>query len=131
MIKGGINTILDQWDLNFGDSISKFMEKIESVDKIIIVCSPLYKEKADTLKDGVGYEKRIIVEKLKKGEYSKVIPITPFKLEESIPIFLSDIYIAVFNEKNYDEVFLELIRNIYGKPRIEKPQLGEMPEFIV
>ena len=129
--RGGINTILDQWELNYGDSVSKFMENIHSVDKIIIVCSPLYKEKADNVKDGVGYEKKMIVEKLKEGEVSTIIPVCPFKREDSTPFFLSDIYVAVFTNENYDEIFLELVRNIYGKSRMEKPQLGEFPNFII
>ena len=74
--KARINVILDKWDLNFGNLISKFMEQIKEVDKILIVCSPLYKQKADQQQGGgVDYEKRLIFDEIIKGNSEKIIPI--------------------------------------------------------
>ncbi len=127
----GINAILDKWDLNFGDLMSKFMEQIQIVDSIIIVCSPIYKNKADEQDgSGVDYEKRLIVDEIFKGNSSKIIPITPFNRREAIPRFLLDMYIAVFNEENFEEIFQQVVLNIYGKPRFKKPSLGKRPEYV-
>lgn len=131
MEEGGINVILDQWDLNFGNLLSKFMEKLNYVDKIIVICSPLYKQKADqSIEGGVGYEKRLLSDILLQAKYEKIIPLTTFNLEESKPIFLSDIYFAVIEEDRENEMTKEIIRNIYGKSRVEKPKIGSKPAYI-
>lgn len=57
----GIQTILDQKDLVLGDPLTRFMEQsIINSDYVLIVCTPMYKQKADTRKGGVGYEESII-----------------------------------------------------------------------
>ncbi|MBA7543478.1 hypothetical protein ES705_35809 [subsurface metagenome] len=124
--EAGINAILDKWDLNFGNWISKFMEQIKVVDRIIIVCSSLYKEKADEqIGGGVAYEKALIADEIIRGNSEKIIPITPFSYKENTPNFLSDMYIAEFNDENYEKIFKQVVLNIYGKPKITKPILGK------
>lgn len=126
-----INAILDQWDLNFGNLLSKFMEKIKEVDKIIIILSPLYKKKADEYNNGgVPYEKRLIVEEIFRGNSQKIIPITPFNYRDVMPYFLSDTFIAEFTDINYDKIFKQIVLNIYGKPRERKPELGNLPDYV-
>jgi len=129
--EAGINAFLDKWDLNFGDLMSKFMEQIQIVDRIIIVCSPIYKSKADEQDgSGVDYEKRLIVDEIAKGNSSKIIPLTPFNRIEATPRFLSDMYIAIFDEESYKDTFQQIVLNIYGKPRFNKPLIGKRPEYV-
>lgn len=129
--EASINAVLDKWELNFGDLMSKFMEQIKIVDRIIIVCSPIYKDKADEQDgSGVDYEKRSIVDEIFKGNFNKMIPITPFNRIEVTPRFLLDMYIAVFDEENFNNTFQQVVLNIYRKPRFNKPLLGERPEYV-
>ena len=57
----GIDVILDQWDLEFGNDVAAFIESnIEDSDKVLIICTDQYVEKANSGKGGVGYEKTIV-----------------------------------------------------------------------
>lgn len=52
--KEGIEVHIDQ-KLQLGDRLPQFMEKISSVDYVLIICTPTYKEKSDSRQGGVGY----------------------------------------------------------------------------
>lgn len=72
-----IETILDQDDLHFGQLISKFQEEgIRSADRVVVVCSDRYVEKADNAPDsGVGQERALMTLELKAKDSFKFIPI--------------------------------------------------------
>lgn len=72
-----INTILDVNDLVLGDQITHFMEQsIANSDYVIIICTPMYKKKADNRTGGVGYEDSIITGELyNRNNQRKYIPI--------------------------------------------------------
>jgi hypothetical protein len=54
----GIQTRLDQWDLKFGMDVVHFIEVgISEADHVLMVCTPEYAERANSAKDGVGWEK--------------------------------------------------------------------------
>ena len=56
----GIEVLLDQWDVAFGDDLAAFMEKgIRKTDRVIMVCTDAYIGKANNGTGGVGYEKTI------------------------------------------------------------------------
>jgi hypothetical protein len=77
LVKKGIDVILDQWDLGFGDDVPKFMEKgVSDSDRVLMVCTETYVKKADEGKGGVGYEAMIVTGELVKNlGTSKFIPI--------------------------------------------------------
>ena len=57
----GVDVILDQWDLGFGDDVPKFMEKgVRASRYVLMVCTEAYVKKADDGKGGVGYEAMIV-----------------------------------------------------------------------
>jgi hypothetical protein len=57
----GVETILDKWELEPGDSIPEFAEKaVRDNDFVLIICTPRYKERSDGRVGGVGYEGDII-----------------------------------------------------------------------
>ena len=60
MRASGIDSIIDQWDLKPGDDLPLFMETnlIES-DRVLMVCTEKYVQKANAGLGGVGYEKMI------------------------------------------------------------------------
>ena len=45
--RDGVDAILDQWDLDLGDNRFLFMDRIASVDSVVIVCTPRYAEKSN------------------------------------------------------------------------------------
>jgi hypothetical protein len=56
----GVDVVLDQWDLTPGQDISLFMQKgISEADRVLMICSANYVEKAETGIGGVGSERLI------------------------------------------------------------------------
>ena len=48
LMEVGIDVILDQWDLEFGDDIPKFMENsVTKAERVLVICSERYVRKAD------------------------------------------------------------------------------------
>ena len=56
----GVDAVLDVWDLKPGDDVARFMEHLASVDRVVIVCSENYAQKAVAGKGGVGYETMLV-----------------------------------------------------------------------
>ncbi|MBR8701632.1 hypothetical protein IX317_001523 [Fusobacterium sp. DD29] len=133
LIKNGINVRIDQYDVDFGDSLPQFMEtEITNADYVLIICTENYKTKADLRKNGVGYEGDIISgEILANHNKKKFIPVlrkgTVFS---SIPTFLQGkLAIDLSSEKNYSTNFNDLITTLFDCKK--KPKIGKIPKFIL
>jgi len=132
--KYGVEVILDQFDLNAGNEMSYFMEKsITAADKVLVILTPNYKLKAENREKGVGYETSIISQEILTSPISKIkfIPILRIGDQStSSPIHLASklYHNMVDDEKYYDRLF-ELAKIIYDKTVVEKPKLGEIPNF--
>ena len=58
--ENGIDALLDQWELELGDDLPSFMESgIRDTDRVLIISSDNYIQKANDGSGGVGYEKTI------------------------------------------------------------------------
>lgn len=130
----GIDVILDQYDISLGNDLNHFMESsILKADKIIVILTPEYKRKAENRERGVGYEISMITQEILEAsiEDNKVIPIIRNGSKKlSTPIFLkSKLYLSMVKNDLYLNDLFTLAMTIYGKPNIEKPLLGEIPDF--
>lgn len=133
LMKNGIVTILDQYELSIGDNLQYFMEKhIPEVDKVIIILTPNYKTKAEKKFGGVGYEYSIITQELFNNQNSnKFIPIQrEGELEECAPTFLkSRLFLDMRSKNQFKSGLKQIIYTVYNKRIIEKPELGTVPDF--
>jgi len=131
LVEKGVDVILDQWDLNLGDDVPKFMEKsVSDVDRVLVICTETYVRKADEGKGGVGYETMIVTGELVRNlGTTKFIPL--IRQEEgsnTLPKFLSTrFYINLSEDKDLDEQFELLIRELHEEPALKKPLLGKNP----
>lgn len=130
----GIDIILDQFELEAGRDLTYFMESsIEKSDKVLVILTPKYKEKADNRKNGVGYETSIITKEIYDAPITNVkyIPILRVgNSSQAIPTFLSSkIYHNMKNEEDYDKSLQELSDRIYDKPSDKKSALGNIPDY--
>src|SRR6266496_6127271 len=77
LVKSGVDVIIDQWDTGPGDDLPKFMEKaVGRADRVLLICSDPYVQKADDGKGGAGYEAMIVTGELAKDlSMNKFIPI--------------------------------------------------------
>lgn len=126
----GIDAIIDQFELQAGDDLPHFMEtNLAKADKIIMICSERYVEKANNGEGGVGYEKMIITSNLlKQIDQNKVIPIIRQNGETNLPTFLSSkLYLNFSKNDEYEFNFDNLLRTIHKTPIFEKPPIGNNP----
>lgn len=127
----GVDVILDQWDLYLGGDLTLFIENaVGDADRVIVICTPSYVEKANTRKNGVGYEASMITAELyQKSETTKFIPvIRQSSGDKKTPDFLrTRVYIDFTDDSQFDEKFDELLREIHQAQRSQKPPLGKNP----
>ena len=132
LLSDGINAIVDQYDLTLGDRLPQFMEQqITQADYVLIICTPLYKEKSDSRKGGVGYEGHIISgELLTTHNEHKFIPVfRKGNPSEVLPIFLSGkLGVDLSGNSDYEDSYQDLVTTIYGARK--KPMIGKKPEYI-
>lgn len=132
LLADGIDATVDQYDASLGDRLPHFMERsITAADYVLIICTPLYKKKADNRKGGVGYEGHIITEELySKGNERKFIPVVrKGSFNAAMPTFLAgklgiDLTDTIHFENNYKD----LITTIYGVKK--KPEIGRVPSYV-
>ena len=130
--KNGVDAYLDKWDLIPGQDTTYFMEsQIRDSDFVILICTPLYAEKSNIPRGGVGYEKNIIsAQMLQASELRpKFIPILrKGTFDDALPTYLGSKYAIDFREpQNQINALDELLRAIYKQPHPEKPPLGQHP----
>lgn len=135
LIKNGIPTILDQYELKLGHNMKNFMpESISKADKILIILTENYKLKAENLTGGVGFEYSILREDLFSNikNNDKIIPIIrQGNVKETMPVFLNQFLgMDMTSQEMYEEQLNLLVRELYNEPINKKPLLGVKPDFI-
>lgn len=138
LMTDGIIVVLDQWDLQEGQDLNDFMEKMvkdPDIKRVIIVSDSAYAAKADARKGGVGTETQIISQEVYESiAQIKFVPILRERDSEGkacLPIYLKSRKYIDFSDPNNDpEAYDELLRNIYERPRRPKPPLGTAPSHI-
>ena len=113
----GLHVIYD--DMELGDRITHFMQNsVAKCDKVLFICTPNYKQKADNNKGGVGYENTIITGELYYNQNErKFIPILfSGTWEQSLPIWAvgklgADLSLSSAEEENYNKL-LQNLKNI-------------------
>lgn len=126
----GVDAILDQWDLQPGDDLPHFMEKgLVAADRVLMVCTDKYVEKANSGAGGVGYEKMIVTADLLKSiDSNKVIPLIRQNGSNNVPNFLrSKLFLNFSRPDQFEFSFDELIRTLHGSPLYEKPAISNNP----
>ena len=135
--KDGIDVKFDEWDLKVGNDLYFFMEnniKRES-DKVLLILTKEFVEKANDRKSGVGTETQLISKEVYDGVIQeRIIPIVwecDEKGEDYIPTFLeSRLYIDLSTKEKFGKNYETLLRILYNKPKNPKEDLGEMPKWL-
>ena len=124
----GVDATLDQWELVPGQDVAAFMEKgILEAERVILVCSSTYVEKAEAGTGGVGFERLIVTgEVVQNIDTRKFIPLVRGNpTEPRIPRFLGPrLYIDFNDDAAYETKREELLRELLGAPRAAKPVMS-------
>lgn len=126
----GVDAILDQWDLKPGDDLPHFMERgLASADRVLMVCTEKYVEKANLGAGGVGYEKMIVTADLMKTiDSNKVIPLIRQGGGHAVPTFLrTKLFLNFSRPDEFEFSFDELVRALHNAPLFEKPPVANNP----
>ena len=131
LVGSGVDVIIDQWDTGPGDDLPKFMEKsVTRANRVLVICTDAYVQKADDGMGGVGYEAMILTGELVKNlGQNKFIPIIRQPGDNAKkPKFLDTRFHVDFNDDGDFEYKLEeLLREIHKAPKHPKPPLGKNP----
>lgn len=131
LMDNGIDIILDQWELGPGDDVPRFMEKsVTQADRVLMICTEKYVQKADEGSGGVGYEAMIVTgELIEDLGTSKFIPIIRQDLTKPlVPKSVSTrLYVNLGNAKIYEDEFERLLRELHNVPSMSKSPLGKRP----
>jgi len=120
--KAGVIIVLDRWEnARVGASVSRFIDRIEKCDRIIIVGTPLYREKYENRAPDRGYlvaaEIDLISNRLLGSERQKqtVLPLLlAGEKESSLPPMLHSRVFADFrNKQAYFFAAFDLILSLY------------------
>lgn len=129
----GVNAKLDQWEVQFGDPLTEFMERsVRENDFALVVCTPNYKERSDSRTGGVGYEGSIMTaEVLSKNNHRKFKPVLRRgDWSNAFPSWLSGKQGADLRGDSYDEEeYARLLAELHGQAP-EAPLLGSPPTSI-
>jgi small GTP-binding protein len=122
--KAGINVVLDRWEnTRIGSSVARFVERVSKCDRIIVVGTPLYREKYEQREPGSGYVVASEIDTIERrllgstSEQSSVVPILlAGDAHTSLPPLLRGrVYADFRNEQSYFVTLFDLVVvNLYN-----------------
>jgi hypothetical protein len=127
---GGIDVILDQWDLALGQDIAAFMaDGVSKSDRVLMICSAPYVQRAEQRSGGVGFERLVITSELISAiDTRKFLPVVRSNAERHLPNFLGPrLYVDFTSDADYATKLEEVLRDLHGVPALAKPPLGKNP----
>ncbi|WP_207423738.1 toll/interleukin-1 receptor domain-containing protein [Desertivirga brevis] len=121
LILDQVDVRIDRQLLRAGTSLQYTIEQsIAKANKILIIFTPNYKEKADQRKGGVGYEYSIMNATLYENQTinDKIIPVLrKGSKKASIPEFMQQyIHIDFRRNENFENSYNDLKREIFNEP---------------
>jgi TIR domain len=138
LVSNGVHVHLDQWDVQYGESLTQFMEeKIPESDFVLIICTPAYAVKSTQRQGGVGYEAQIVSARIAASiPRSKFVPIIrsgelgPGEPDCAVPPHFQGIMMVdMRQEAQYNAMFENLLRHIYGQSAVKRPPIDNPPDF--
>jgi hypothetical protein len=103
--------------------------QLTAADRVIMVCTEKYVQKANAGIGGVGYEKMIVTAtSLSRIDSNKVIPLIRQSAGTELPTFLqTKLYLDFSRPDQYEFSFDELVRTLHDAPLYEKPPITKSP----
>ncbi|HEX5727750.1 MAG TPA: GTP-binding protein, partial [Longimicrobiaceae bacterium] len=117
--KAGLVVVLDRWEnARIGASVSRFVERAGKSDRVLVVGTPLYREKYEKGGFAAAAEGDLVGTRMLGSEAEKetVLPLLLDGSEKtSLPLLLQGRVYADFREpRNYFATVFELILSLYG-----------------
>ena len=134
LIRNGVDTTLDQYDLTIGGDRFEFMESaVRDADCIFCICTPEYVKRANDRDKGVGVETTLITPQFFDSHRNKqFIPIVRRSKPgiSYVPDYMSALIFVDFrDDTRFDQSMEELLRHLHCQPKHKKPPVGPVPKF--
>lgn len=132
LVQNGVNVTADFYDSGPGKDVVAFMDKMSEQDRVVLVLTPTFKEKAAAGQGGVGYEHRLVTNELiTNGRCDRFVPVLRSgDKQASVPdCFGTIVYVDMTDDAIFEESLDILLRALFGVPRVEKPAIGIKPNF--
>ena len=138
LVENGVDVVFDRWSLKEGHDSYAFMEQSvndPSITNVIILLDPVYAQKADSRTGGVGTETQIISPEIYNNTtQEKFIPVV-FERNENgevcKPSYLKGLlHFDLSHEEVYDSEYQRLVKRLYGRESVKKPELGIKPVWV-
>ncbi|HEL4831695.1 toll/interleukin-1 receptor domain-containing protein [Stenotrophomonas sp. C4297] len=127
----GIDAISDRTHLRFGQNLPHFMEQTASCERVIVICTENYMNRANGRVGGVGYEHLVTASELASDPLSmRFIPvIRDIRDAAHMPTNLRGrLYVDLSGGPNFNANLQELVRDLHNAiPPI--PPIGRRPSF--
>lgn len=136
--KAGISVVLDHWEnARIGASVSRFVERIEKCDSIIVVGTPLYRRKYENVDTKTGHvvaaEVDLISNRMLATESQKetVLPVLLAGEKKSSfpPLLHGRVHADFRDERVYFSVAFDLILSLYKIPPAD-PAVADLRETL-
>ena len=131
LMEKGVQVIFDQWDLEPGDDVPKFMERaVKQADRVLMVCTEPYVRKANDGKGGVGYEAMIVTGELVRDLGTrKFIPLIRQSDDSAlVPDCVGTrLWVDFSKDEEFDTALENLIKSLHKIQQLSKPPLGSNP----
>ena len=122
--KAGVDVLLDRWEnAKIGSSVPRFVERIATCDRVVVVGTPTYRRKYDNDEPMGGFvvaaEGHLIGKKMigEEAEKETVLPVLLAGDEESLPPLLQGrVYADFRDESTYFTTAFDLILSLYEIP---------------
>ncbi|UQN10194.1 toll/interleukin-1 receptor domain-containing protein [Deinococcus sp. QL22] len=133
----GVEVVIDRWDLQVGQDMTAFMERMvgdPDITHVLILMDPNYTQKANARTGGVGTETQLISPDVYQDpQQTRYVPLV-FSQQEGrpfVPHFLrSRLYFDLSSDQAWEKNWPELLRHLF-KVRPSRPPLGRpAPELL-
>lgn len=124
LIEEGMDAVIDQYELEPGDDLTFYMERVVAdplISHVLVFCDKSYMAKANARQRGVGVEAQLITSEIYGSlEKSKFVPIA-CEFEGDIPclpVFMRNrVWIDFSSPEKVKENWIKLIKWLYGIPQ--------------
>jgi len=129
----GIFVLLDQY-LEDGTMLPVFMELgLERADKVLVIGTENYKEKSSYNDTGAAFEGCVIRAQIFQNLGTKkfISCLRDGSFKDSFPLILTGNKGHDFSkDENYNDELENLCREIWKKPKRQRPELGSIPDYV-
>lgn len=128
--QNGVEVVLDQWHVRLGEDLALFMARsVRESDRVLMICTESYVQKAQQRQGGVGYEQMLVTAQIMKViGTAKFIPI----IRQSGPTrqlpdeLAGRVYVDLSDGPEQHTNFQRLVRELH-EIEVPLPPLGQRP----